>query len=75
MSIGSDDISCCDIDLLPSTSRKLIAIQCRSLYIKSHGVEGMLYRVGEHLLVGDGDNTINQATIYFGILISDQWVL
>ena len=74
MSIRSDDISCCDIDLLPSTPREIIATQCRSLFIKSHGVDGMLYRVGEHLLVGDGDNnTVIQVTEYFGVSISDQW--
>lgn len=52
----------------------MIATQCRSLFINCHGVEGTLYCVGEHLLVGDRDNThIIQANEFFGILFSDKW--
>lgn len=72
--IRSDDVSCCEIDLPPSTPPELIATQCRSLFIKSHSVEGVLYRVGENLIVGDEENSdIILATEFFGIVISDQW--
>lgn len=69
-----DEISCCGIDLLPSTPAEVVATQCRSLFIQCHGTEGMLYRTGEHLLVGDSENTdIIQATEYFGVSLSNQW--
>ena len=72
--LASIDISCCGIDMLPSTPAEGIATHCRSLFIKCHGVEGMLYRVGEHLLVGDShtDTTLNFLVFQFlanGILL------
>lgn len=74
MSIRVDEISCCGIDLLPSTPVEVVATHCRNLFIQCHGTEGMLYRAGEHLLVGDSDNAdIIQATGFFGVSISNQW--
>ena len=60
----------CDIDIPPSTPSQLIATQCRSLFIKCHGVEGMLYRKGKHLLVSDGDSSIViKADEFFGVCL------
>ena len=76
---ASIDISCCGIDILPPMyPAECIATHCRSLFIKCHGVEGMLYRVGEHLLVGDShttttDTNVIQVTEFFGVSISSQW--
>lgn len=73
-SIRADDISSCDVDLPPSAPREVIGTHCRSLFIGCHGVEGMLYRVGEYLLVGDTDNAdVIEAKEFFGVLLSNNW--
>ena len=55
-SIRTDDISSCDVDLQPSIPQEVIGTHCKSLFIGCHGAEGILYRVGEHILVGETDN-------------------
>lgn len=44
----------------PDTS-EVVGTLCRSMFFGDHGVKGMLYRVGEHILISDSTNQDNRA--------------
>ena len=53
---------------------ELVATSCRSMFIKSHGVSGTLYRVGEDILIKTNDeeveNVVIKATDFFAVHLS-----
>lgn len=55
---------------------EIAAISCRSMLCKQHGVNGMLYRVGENLLITVNNNTqqIICATDFFAACVNGEYI-
>jgi len=69
---SSDILPFNEIGLVDS-DQDMIATSCRSMLMNSHGINGTLYRIGEHILLkNDGEDHLVKAIEYFVIYNSGQ---